>query len=148
MRPATIAAIQDAGARFGVSSGMPGSGLVWNKTLRDIGLTSEDVQNQGLNAYNAIIPTISRTQTVAPELQAEIADRNATYAAAPDPGAAQSYAEELFNKYLGSTGGGSSGGGGGGGAAPWWQASGIPGYLPPGSRQTGPNAWWSPAGPI
>src|SRR5207244_9608862 len=38
LSPETQAALQDASARFGISSGMPGSGLQRNRTGRDLGL--------------------------------------------------------------------------------------------------------------
>lgn len=122
--------LQDQGAAWGVGSGMPGSGLSANRSLRNLGLTSEQQVQQGIQNYNSTIPTVSRTQTVDPSLQYQIANRNATMAAAPVPAQAQSYAQQLFDKYLqamrgpgGGTGGGMSpaGGTGGGGSArsPW-----------------------------
>lgn len=100
LSPGTIAAIQNASAQFGVGSGMPGSGLSMQRSLRDIGLTSEQEQQQGIQDYNSTLPTVSSTQTVAPVLQANINSQNAMNAAAPDPAAAASYAQQLYNKYL------------------------------------------------
>ena len=100
LSPGTMAAIKDAGAAWGVGAGVPGSGIQTNRSLRDIGLTSEQQQQQGLQDYAALIPTISRTQTVSPELQAQIAATNAQMAAAPDPTQAASYAKQLFDEYL------------------------------------------------
>lgn len=100
LSPATIANIQDSAASFGVSSGMPGSGLATNRGLRDIGLATEQVQQQGLQNYQSLIPTVSGTQTVAPALQSEIALQNAVNAAAPDPQAAAEQTQALFNNYL------------------------------------------------
>ncbi len=98
--PDVIAGIRDAAAKFGVTSGMPGSGLARNIVPRDIGLTSLDLKNRGLAAYNSFIPTVSGTQTVRPELQNQIAEQNAVNASAPNPGQAQSYAKQLFDQYL------------------------------------------------
>ena len=100
LSPGTQKLLQDASAQFGVRSGMPLSGLARNKNLRDLGLTSEQMINQGIKNYASLIPTVSSTQTVNPALQAEIASRNALTAAAPVPGQAQSYAQSLFDKYL------------------------------------------------
>ncbi len=131
LSPNTINAIQDAAAGFGVASGMPGSGLQFNKSLRDIGTTSEQVQQQGLQDYASLIPVISGTQTVNPALQAEIATQNSINMAAPDPSSAASYAESLFNKYLQqlNPAGGTGGGGGGFGGSfdeggSWWEQPG------------------------
>lgn len=115
LSPETINAIQDNAARFGIDSGMPGSGLQWNKSLRDIGQTTEQEQQQGIQDYNSTIPTVSKTQTESPELEAQIAELNAMIAASPDP-----VASGLLNTFLsmyggGKGGGGSSGGGFGGG---------------------------------
>ncbi len=109
LSPETMARIQDASAAFGISSGMPGSGLQRSRTARDLGLATEDLQAKGLQQYNQTIPTISSTQTVSPALQADIASRNATFAAAPNPAAATSHAEDLFNAYLQRMGGGQQG---------------------------------------
>lgn len=100
--PETQALLQDKSAQFGVSSGMPGSGLARNQGLRNLGLTSEQLQQQGLQQYGNLISAVSGTQTVNPALQAEIAARNAQSLAAPIPAQAQSYAQSLFDKYLNS----------------------------------------------
>jgi hypothetical protein len=102
LSPETLANIQNAAASFGVSSGMPGSGLQIHRNLRDLGLSTEALQQQGLQDYNSLIPTVSGTQTVRPELQHEINLQNALDAASPDPSAAASYAQEVFKKYLNS----------------------------------------------
>lgn len=122
LSPDTIKQIQDAAAQFGVSSGMPGSGLAFNKSLRDIGLTSEQMKEEGIKDYNSIIPTISGTQTVKPETKVDIASLNALNAAAPDPAAAASYAQQLFDKYLATLSkplSPGTGGGGAGGTGSW-----------------------------
>lgn len=120
LSPATIANIQDAAARFGVASGMPGSGLAVNRNLRDLGLATEAQIASGINAYNQSIPTISGTQTVSPALQAQIAEINSINAAAPNPAQAAGVAQGLFANYLakmrgpgGGTGGYSGPGSGG-----------------------------------
>lgn len=105
LSPDTRRAIQDAGASWAVGNGMPGTNalpgtLAGNRTARDIGMTSQQLQRQGIQDYSQFVPAVSATQTVRPELQSEIGFQNAVNAAAPNPAAAQSYAEQLFNKYI------------------------------------------------
>lgn len=103
LNPATINAITDAAATYGVANGMPGTTpgtLAGNLGLRDLGRSVEDQISSGLGAYGAITPVISKTQTLDPSLQAEIGYSNNVNAAAPDPTAAGTHAEDLFNKYL------------------------------------------------
>jgi hypothetical protein len=102
--------IQDAAARFGVASGMPGSGLAGNRSLRDVGLNSLQQQQAGLGNLNAFSSQVSGTQTLSPALQAEIASQNAINAAAPDPSLAGGYAKSLYDQYLASVGRGGGGG--------------------------------------
>lgn len=99
LSPSAVAAIDDASARYGVESGMPGGQLSRHRTVRDIGATSEQLQQQGLQNYSPFISTVSNTQTVRPELQAEIAGTNATNAAAPNPSSAAYYSRWLFQRY-------------------------------------------------
>ena len=87
LSPETLNAIQNSAAAFGVTSGMPGSGLAVNRGARDLGLSVEQLQGKGLQDYLAAITGISGTQTVRPELQTEIATQNAIWNAAPDPSA-------------------------------------------------------------
>jgi len=125
LSPDVQAQIQDAAARFGVTSGMPGSGLVSNRTARDFGLTSMQLKQQGLAALNPYLAQTASTQVLNPALKTSIAETNALNAAAPDPTKAASYAKSLFDQYLASTqgrgtqvrtgGSGYSGGGPGGG---------------------------------
>lgn len=123
LSPATMAAIQDAAASYGVSSGMPGSQLVQNRYPRDIGLASEDLIHRGIGDYAGVIPAVSSTQTVNPYQQAslntEINATNAVNRSAPDPAAAASYAQQLFDRYLRSQSG--PAGGTGSSGVPWYQ---------------------------
>ncbi len=105
LSPETLNSIRDASAVYGVTSGMPGSGLQTNRTLRDLGLTTEKVQGQGLQDYLNAITGISKTQTLAPELQNEINTQNSIWASAPDPEMAARRQETLFDKYLRSLSG-------------------------------------------
>jgi hypothetical protein len=119
LSPATLAAIQDAAASYGVSSGMPGSGLAINRGPRDIGLATENLIHQGIGDYTSAIPAVSSTQTVNPgqaaQLNTEINATNAVNRSAPDPSAAASYAMDLFNRYLQSQSGPAGGTG-----QPWY----------------------------
>lgn len=107
----TLDALKNTAAAYGVSSGMPGSGLSDNAFLGNVAGARENLMNQGIQEYNATIPTVSGTQTVNPALQNEIATQNSLNAAAPDPTQAASYAMQLFQMYLNQLGRGGSGGG-------------------------------------
>lgn len=105
LAPDTRRAIQDAAAAQAVSGGMPGSNAIagtlgGNRQLRDIGLTSQQLQSQGLKDYSSFVPTVSSTQTVNPAVEAEINTQNSINAAAPNPQAAATYAQGLFQQYL------------------------------------------------
>ena len=102
LSPATIQQLQNASATFGVNNGMPGANatpgaLPYSMNLESLGLNSEQQQQQGIQDYNATIPTVSSTQTLNPALEAQIAEENALNAAAPNPAASESYAESLYN---------------------------------------------------
>jgi hypothetical protein len=108
LSPGTLSAMQDYEAQFAAGSGMPGTNarpgtLMYNRGVRDIGTTAEAQVQAGQKAYNQTIPTISGTQTVSPALQTEIAGQNALNASAPNPTAANSYAQQLYNQYLSQT---------------------------------------------
>lgn len=125
LSPGTLRQLQDYNAQYATASGMPGTNaisgtLANNRGARDLGSFTENLKNKAIDQYNATIPTVSRTQTVTPELQTQIADRNSVYGAAPDPTQAQNYARQLFNQYYqglrnpaGGTGNYSGGGGAG-----------------------------------
>lgn len=115
LSPATLHALQNAGATFGIQSGMPGSGLSFNRLYGNIAGATEARQRQGLEDYSRFIPTVSGTQTVRPELQNEIASQNALNKAAPNPAKAASYAQQLFDQYLQKMRGPGGGTGGYGG---------------------------------
>jgi hypothetical protein len=97
--PGTRNALQLTNAQTGVGSGMPFSGLSTNQLFGNIAGFSEGLQKQAADQYSSLIPTISKTQTVSPELQTEIANRNSINAAAPSPTAAANYAKQLFDEY-------------------------------------------------
>ncbi len=94
--PATLKAMQNAAATFGVTSGMPGSGLQQNGLFGNIAGFSENRQRQGLQDYLGTLGTVGHTMTD-PGLAAEIASRNSNMAAAPDP---QKAAERQLQEWL------------------------------------------------
>lgn len=104
--PSTYNALNLAAAQRGVGGGMGFSGLTTNDLFGNIANFSENQQQRGIQNYNQLIPTISKTQTVDPTLQTEVASRNATFGAAPNPAAAASYARQLFEEYLNKLRGG------------------------------------------
>lgn len=109
LSPETIAAIQDDAARFGITSGMPGSELAGRRGVRSLGLNVENLQNQGQQNFLAATTGIRQNQILDPALRSAIAERNATFNAAPDPQAAADEARRRFYEGLGATG---TGGGG------------------------------------
>jgi hypothetical protein len=150
LSPETANLIQQHAAEFGAANGMPGfqpGSLFWNKSLRDIGSTSEQQQQQGLQDYAPLISAVSQTQTVNPSLQAEVNATNATNAAAPDPAAAGTYAQQMFDKYLAQLKGpaGGSGSSSGGGSQPWWWKPGgtfvVPGAAGGGRGDPSTGTW-------
>jgi hypothetical protein len=99
----TLNALGNAAAARGVSSGMPGvapGSLGSNGLFANIAGYSENRQRQGLEDYLSTIAGISKTQTVSPELQTEVASQNAVYNAAPDPALAAKEQQSLFDKYF------------------------------------------------
>ena len=82
LSPGTITALNQAQQRFGV-------GGTINESPLSLGETDQSLEASGLGQYNALIPGISRTQTVDPATQAMIEEENAINAAAPDPTAVQ-----------------------------------------------------------
>lgn len=111
INPQTLQMLQNQAGTRGITSGMPGSGLNFETLLGNEGLTSQNLQHQGLTDYNTFTGTAGSQQTD-PSLAFGVASQNAVDAAAPDPTAANTYAQYLFQKYLnpaGSTGGGQYG---------------------------------------
>lgn len=107
LSPGTTNMLQDKAAAMGINLGMPGGApgntLTNQNFLTSLGLTSEGLAHQGLTDYNSFTGTAGSQQTD-PALANEIATQNALDAAAPNPAAAQSYAKQLFDQYLGMTG--------------------------------------------
>lgn len=111
--------LQNKAAAAGIDMGMPGgtagNTLTNQNFLQSLGLTSEGLAHEGLTDYNTFANTAG-SQQQNPELLTSIAEQNAVDAAAPNPAAANSYAQSLFQRYLqqtsnpaGGTGAGSKG---------------------------------------
>jgi len=173
----TIAMLQNTAAQFGIGQGTPLSPFSGAAGLRHVARATEEQQARGANELLSALPTIARTLTVQPETQLNVADRNATLNAAPDPAKAAAEAQRLFDLYMaklmGRTGGGVQFGGGGGGGSsrgpaggtgvfdsPWasFQPEAVRGgqpYTPPyqgsgitwGTTQAQPQDLWAPQGP-
>lgn len=131
INPQALKNMQDAAARFGVSSGMPGSNaipgtLANNANLRNIGLDTLQVQQQGLKDYNSLLGSLAGLQTPQ-SLAAEIAAHNAQLRAAPDPTSAAN--QQLANYWAALNAMRGPGGGTGRGA-----------FTPGGGTQTGSGA--------
>lgn len=109
LSPETIAGIEDDAARFGISSGV-GPDILNRRKVRSLGLTREGVQNQGIGNFLNSLGAVSKTQNISPELWTEIANRNATFNAAPVPEAAAYGLESTFNRNAQQFGGARGGG--------------------------------------
>lgn len=149
LSPSTINNIRNQAASFGVTTGLPGSQFQGYHGLENLGLTTEKMQQQGLQDYLSAITGISKTQTVDPNLQTEINTQNSVWNAAPDPAAAAQEQQSLFDKYLRqlqSPAGGTGVGLGVGGRAPWWAGGdALLGSLGPGTVRTGPGTYHTPS---
>lgn len=63
LSPETINSIQDEAARFGILSGMPGSQFSGHRGLRNLGLTVQGTQGQGLQDFLNTLKGYSGTLT-------------------------------------------------------------------------------------
>lgn len=95
--------LRDKAAAMGISLGQPGgtagNTITNQKLLQSLGLTSEGLAHEGVADYNQMSNT-DASQQQNPELLSSIAEQNAVNAAAPNPAAAQSYAQNLYDKYI------------------------------------------------
>lgn len=96
LSPETINNIKDQGAAWGYSSGMPGSGIANNFGLRNLGLATESLQQQGIGNYLNFLTGVGSTMTN-PAVTQELAMWNATNNAAPNPAAANQFLMNLLN---------------------------------------------------
>ena len=119
----TTEGLEDTAAARGLSLGQGGNtGLVNEILLKTLGLTKEQLQQEGAQNYNQFLST-SGQQQESPQLMADIASRNAAMAAAPNPTLA---AEEAIS--LGSGSGGGVYNGMGRSYNPYTSSSGNGGY--------------------
>lgn len=108
LSPNTVDDTWDDAARYGITSGMPGGDLSKRRAVKQLGLEREAQVQRGIQNYLASLAGVSRTQTVSPELETEIANRNAIMNSAPVP---RANAEELQRIFDRNTGIGRGGGG-------------------------------------
>jgi hypothetical protein len=107
--------IQDYAASRGLSSGIPGmysGGLFSNLSARDIGLTSEQLQQQALSAFPSFMNSIYSGMTD-PNLAYQNEVRTSDLASAPNPTASANRNLDLYNQYMQAmyqSGGGPAGG--------------------------------------
>lgn len=114
--PQTMNALKTGAAQFGVSSGMPGSGLEQNQLFGNIAGFSEGQQQKGVQNYLSEAGVLG-PQMTNPNLAAEISARNADLAAAPDPAKAAAAALQQWIQKFNLTR--SSGGSYGSGPGSW-----------------------------
>lgn len=100
LSPDTVSQIEEQAAARGVSSGVPGSPFNTADLIRSLGLNSEALTQAGLGAFGSLAGTIGGLQE-SPALMADIAERNATLSAAPDPLSAFNEMENLFQRGIG-----------------------------------------------
>lgn len=77
LSPSTLDAISGAQSQYGI----PGT---VNTSPMSLGTTSTSLENQGIMGWDSLLPTIATTETVPPQVQAEIAMYNAQQAAQAD----------------------------------------------------------------
>lgn len=117
--------IQNAAATQAVMGGMPGSSrisgsLYGNRTLRDLGLTSLQRQDKGVTDLISLLQGVSGTAAPTFGQAQEQENARAKYEAAPEPAAAATEQQRLYDKYANPAALPNSGGGGGGSEVPWW----------------------------
>ena|ERR1700677_4074976 len=95
--------LQDKSAAYGVNIGQPGgqagNTLSLQNFLGSIGLTSENLANQGVGNYLSFLGGVGAQQT-SPGLAVDVATQNALDAAAPNPAAAAQQQQNFFEQYM------------------------------------------------
>jgi hypothetical protein len=84
LNPSFNPELQNYAASLGWAQGMPGSQFSGVNNLRMERDYLDRQKTQGLRDFNSLLSTLAPTQT-SPELATNVAERNATLAAAPDP---------------------------------------------------------------
>jgi hypothetical protein len=87
LNPDVINNIKDQAAAWGISSGLPGSDIQGNFSLKDLGLSSMQEQQTGVGNYLNFMGAIGQQQ-LDPGLVSSISQWNSLMASAPDPQAA------------------------------------------------------------
>lgn len=100
LTPDEIAQDQQHAAAAGVSSGVPNSPFNTADLIRSLDLNSHQLVQQGLGDFNSLAGTVGGMQ-LNPSLLTDIAERNALYAAAPDPQAAAQELHRLYEEGIG-----------------------------------------------
>lgn len=129
LSPSTVSMLENKAADYGVNMGMPGmtpGSLALNNLMANMGLASEQLQQQGVSNYGNFLGSIASTQ-LDPALQADVSEWNSIMRAAPDPQSAAMAQLSLLNQYMkmlnpaGASGGESFAGVGDGGRTqnPW-----------------------------
>lgn len=113
INPQALKNMQDAAARFGVTSGMPGSNtmsgtLASNANLRNIGLDTLATQRAGQQDYMSALSGFG-AQQLNPALLTQLSQENALLAAAPDPAQAALVQQQLYQNALNAARGPSGG---------------------------------------
>lgn len=96
LSPGTMQMLGTAAAERGVASGMPGSGLSTNDFLESVGISSEQLTQQGVGNYLQLLTGMG-SQQINPATQVQVGEYNSTMGAAPDPAAASTMLESLLN---------------------------------------------------
>jgi len=91
--------LEEAAATQGVASGAPGSGLATNNLLESLGLNSEALTQKGTADYLSFLTGVGST-TTNPALATDVAQSNATLAAAPNPTAAADQLQKNYQQQL------------------------------------------------
>lgn len=94
-----IKQIQDQAASWGVASGMPGSGLSQNLSLRNLGLNSMQQQQAGQTNYLNLLSGLG-SQMLSPALLTDLSQTNAMLGAAPNPEEATNQMMQDYLSYL------------------------------------------------
>jgi hypothetical protein len=97
LSPATLANLQDKAASWGVSTGMPGSGVAQDSWDTSRLLATIGLQQHGLNDFSQYQSGLEAGMTD-PALAAQIASQNSVWAASPNPTMVAQHLESEANK--------------------------------------------------
>lgn len=148
LSPSTISMLENKAADYGVTSGMPGmtpGSLALNNLMASMGMTSEQLQQQGVSNYGNFLGSLASTQ-LDPALSADVSEWNSIVKSAPDPRSAAMFQMGLLNQYMKmlNPAGGSMAGGGAAESGPWWASNPLM-ALGPGTWSSSPGVFHTPA---